>query len=248
MKRFFLYINLILFFSSIAAHSDDIFTVTEEFPPYNYELNGRLTGVSTEVVQAVFREAGIGFNIKLYPWARAYKMALENKTILIYSILRTPDRENLFKWVGTIAPRKSYFYKLKTRKDIMINALENARHYIVGGVIEDARVNYLKNNGFNVIETVTRDELNIRKLYAGRIELMICNEFSFAYLVKSINFKIDDFEKAFLLEEFSKGDFYMAFSRTTSDELVDKLKTALDKIKSNGTYDSILTNYFNKLE
>lgn len=228
------------------AHATEIEIVTEEFPPYNYTQHGQITGISTEIVQAAFKEADINYTIAVYPWARAYKMALEEKNILIYSILRTPERENLLQWVGEIAPRKSFFYKLKKRKDIIINSLEDAKKYTIGGVRGDARVSYLNNNGFDIKEIVSNDELNIRKLFAERIELMICNELSFTHLVKSMGFSIDDFEKIFLLEEFSSGDFYMAFSLSTADELVVKLKTALDKIKDNGIYDRILTKYISK--
>lgn len=228
------------------VHATDIMIITEEAPPYNYTQDGKITGVSTEMVQAVFKEANIIYAIESYPWARAFNIATEEKNILIYSILRTPERENMFKWVGEIAPRKSYFYKLKKRKDIIINSLEDAKKYIVGGVRADARTTYLKNNGFNITEIVSNDESNIRKLNAKRIELMVGNELSFTYLVKLIGFSMDDFEKAFFLEEFSKGDFYMAFSLSTDDKLVQDLKTALDKVKADGTYDKILTKFISK--
>lgn len=85
------------------AH-DEIRIVTEELPPYNMTQDGQITGMSTEVVQAVLKEVGMSAPIQSMPWARAYDIALNSENTLIYSITRTRQRENLFKWVGDIAP------------------------------------------------------------------------------------------------------------------------------------------------
>ena len=41
--------------------------------------------------------------------------------------VRSGKREGLFKWVGPLAPRKMWLYKLKKRKDINVKTLEDAR-------------------------------------------------------------------------------------------------------------------------
>ncbi len=73
-------------FALLLAHSvsaQTLTVVTEQYPPYNYEENGKVKGVSTEVVEEVLREAGIDFSIKVYPWTRALKMAEEQENVLI---------------------------------------------------------------------------------------------------------------------------------------------------------------------
>ena len=91
-----------------------------------------MKGVSTEVVLAVLKEVNVKAKIELYPWARAYQIATTKKNHLIYSIGRIPERENLFHWVGTIAPYKTSLYKLKIRKDIKIGSLNDAKRYTIG--------------------------------------------------------------------------------------------------------------------
>ena len=54
--------------------------VTEQYPPYNYEEDGQVKGVGTEVVEEVLKEAGIDYNIKVLPWARALKKAETENT------------------------------------------------------------------------------------------------------------------------------------------------------------------------
>ena len=54
-----------------------IHVVTEQ-TPYTYLLEGKVAGSATEVVELSLRRAGLDdFQIKLYPWAQAYDMALK---------------------------------------------------------------------------------------------------------------------------------------------------------------------------
>ncbi|MCP4160824.1 MAG: hypothetical protein GY760_12190 [Deltaproteobacteria bacterium] len=65
MKSFILLTVSMLAASIVYAESLEI--VTEEFPPFNYTENGKITGCSTEVVEAVLKEAGIKGNPVSYP-------------------------------------------------------------------------------------------------------------------------------------------------------------------------------------
>lgn len=70
---------LALLFGSQVASASGIMVVTEELPPYNMTVDGKLTGMATEVVQAVLDEVGEGARIQSMPWARAYDIALNSK-------------------------------------------------------------------------------------------------------------------------------------------------------------------------
>jgi len=81
-----------------AANAQHLRVVTENWPPYNFfNQNDQIVGSSTEVVRAVLEKAGFSYSIEVYPWARSYSIAQNNSNVLIYTILRTPFRENLLK-------------------------------------------------------------------------------------------------------------------------------------------------------
>src|ERR1039457_4975179 len=85
-----------------ATHAETIHAVTEA-TSYAYLREGKVAGPATEVVELTLRKAGFAeYQIKLYPWARSYDMALKEPNVLIYLIARTPARESLFKWAGEI--------------------------------------------------------------------------------------------------------------------------------------------------
>ena len=71
-----------------AAGATAITVVTEELPPYNMTVGGKLTGMGAEVMQAVLEEAGEQTYFQPMPWARAYDIALSEPNIWIYLIAR----------------------------------------------------------------------------------------------------------------------------------------------------------------
>ena len=226
-----------------AVATDTIRIVTEELPPYNMTQDGKLTGMSTEVVQAVLKEVGITADIQLMPWARAYDIALNTENVLIYSITRTAQREHLFKWVGSVAPMHWYLFA-KPGSTIKLERLDDARKYQIATVKEDAGEQYLISKGFRVgknLQTSNKYEYNYEKFKLGRVDLWVSIELNALYLMRQSG---DDparmVVRALSLPELD-GDFglYMAFSPKTPDALVERFRQGLEKIRSNGTYDAI---------
>src|ERR1041385_8131252 len=78
---------------------------TEEYPPFNMTdpQTGRPTGVAVDKVVEMIHRANEPFTITSYPWARAYQMALKGDDTCVFSTSRTPERENLFTWIGPLA-------------------------------------------------------------------------------------------------------------------------------------------------
>ncbi len=58
--------------SQVSAESFSI--MTEEYPPFNYTEDGKLTGLSSEVMAELIKRIGHPNNIKVLPWARAYNL------------------------------------------------------------------------------------------------------------------------------------------------------------------------------
>ncbi|ASP32037.1 ABC transporter substrate-binding protein [Labrenzia sp. VG12] len=224
------------------ASATDLQIVTEEFPPYNYQTNGEAKGLSVEVMEAVLDEIGEEAEFAFYPWARSYLTAQNRKNTLIFSIGRIPEREDLFEWVGVIAPFNTSFYKLASNGAIQIGTLDEAKQYSVGVSVEDVIYQYLKGQGFTNLEVVGQDVLNIRKLALGRLDLIAFDEASFAHRVVLEELEPTLFQQVYRLEGLS-GDLYMAFNKDSNPDLVDRFRSGLQKIKENGRYDEILMRY-----
>ncbi|MBF0226792.1 MAG: transporter substrate-binding domain-containing protein [Desulfobacterales bacterium] len=235
---------ILLILIPIFAFSIELDIVTEILAPLNYAENGKVTGFSTEIVEQLLKETGIKGNIRVYPWERAYKKALEEENVLIYTITRTEARENLFKWVGPISDRNIYLYKLKKRKDININNLEDAKKFRVGALIGSAAAKSLINTGFteNVNLFPVPDEAqNVRKIMLNRVDLIIILDWALAWQGKQQEIALGTFEKVLPVDTELK--YYLGFSRQTSDEIVDKFQGSLEKIDKEGIIEMIKNKY-----
>ncbi|WP_374568553.1 substrate-binding periplasmic protein [Ideonella sp.] len=230
---------------ALAAHatSADLRIVTEELPPYNMTQGGQITGLSTEVVQAVLKEVGLQAPIKSMPWARAYDIALNEENVLIYSITRTPQREKLFKWVGVIAPTHWALYT-RTGRNLSIRQLDDARKFQIATVNEDAGEQYLVSKGFVLgknLQSSNKYEFNYEKLKLGRVDLWIANEPNAAYLSRQAGDDPDTMlVRVLSLPDLANDDgLNMAFSTKTPDATVERFRKGLETIRRNGTYDAI---------
>ena len=229
-----------------ATTGKSITIVTEEFPPYNYTLDGQAVGLFTDVVKAVLDELELDISIDFYPWARSYNTALADKNVLIFSIARIPERENLFHWVGEIAPYRTSLYKLKRNKDVSVEKIEDAKAYRIGVSREDVIQSYLENQGFTNLEVANQDALNIKKLLGNRISLLAYDEASFVHQIKESELDLSDFERVFRLDDLT-GSLYMAFSRDTDLHTVEQFRSALQRITKNGILDKIQARYFHEI-
>jgi polar amino acid transport system substrate-binding protein len=225
------------------AAAQEIRIVTEEAPPFNMTVNGRITGLSTDVVRAVLEEAGLRAPIQSMPWARAYDIALNAENVLIYSITRTPQREKLFKWVGTVAATNWYLYA-RANSSVSLSNIDDARKHQISTVSEDAGEQYLLNKGFVIgknLQSSGKYDVGYKKLKLGRVDLFISDELSAHYMVRQAG---DDpaqvLVRALALPDLSQdGGIGMAFSLKTPDALVERFRTALEKRKKNGTYERL---------
>jgi len=234
-------------FSPTASAEHPLLIVTEEMPPYNMTQDGRVTGMSTEVVQAVLKEIGLEASIQPMPWARAYELALNESNVLIYSIARTPAREQLFQWVGAIAPTRWFIFSL-TERPIKLGSLNDARAYQIATVHQDVGEQYLVSQGFRIgkeLQSSNKYEHNYRKLKVDHVELWISNELNALYLTRQNG---EDPEKVLirslpLPELTSQEGLSMAFSRGTPAQMVEKFRSGLETIRRNGVYDAIMRKW-----
>lgn len=208
----------------------DIEIVTEQYPPFNYEQDGIVQGIATERVMAVLEELDIEADINVMRWSRAYRRALRRSNVLIYSIARTPEREEQFHWIGVVAPFEIYLYSLNSRDDIKIETKKDLQGLIIGVVEGDVRDQY-----FSRLEAVnisrfrnSRDVINA--LITGEIDLMPANRLNFPYIIKYLELSPKLFSKRFFVEDLSKDGLYIAFGKRTDIKVVYLFRNALNRV------------------
>jgi polar amino acid transport system substrate-binding protein len=221
------------------AEATTLQVVTED-SSYSALEGGKVVGVASEVVEMALADAGItDYHMALYPWARAYDIARLQADVLIYPMIRSAEREALFKWVGELEHVTPMFYKLRARPDVVVSALQDASQYTVGVVRDDSRQQYLEGKGFSKMVVSANNLDNLRKLISGQVQLIPMPEREAREQCADLGIAFDDLESVFTLDDLSKG-LYVALSARTPDETVQKIVAAFARLKQAGTVDQVI--------
>lgn len=224
----------------ISVQAETIKAVTET-TPYAFISNGEVSGPASAVVEATLADAGLDYQLGLYPWARAYDMALQQDNVLIYLIARTPEREQLFKWVGEVTRYEPHLYKLKARQNIQLSTLEDAKNYLIGVVRDDIRHEYLKQQGFTKLAVAAQNTDNIKLLFNEQIELLPLSEIDARRLCQVTGFDFNALERVITLDDLITG-LYLAYSHGTDDSIVERTRQSFERLRSNGKLDALMSS------
>ncbi len=229
--------------ASFAAPANAALEITTEHnPPFNFRDDKRITGISTDILMEMGRRAGVPLNIQMLPWARAYQSALSTPDTCVYSTVRMPEREASFKWIGPLSTNK---WALFARNDFnrKIATIDDARLYRIGGVARDAKSLYLKSLGFNNIDLVGDDNLNLAKLLGGRIDLWITG----LYKTRDSSVRNEDkrIKPVLVVREV---EYFLACHPNTSNKALHALSQALKTLQKEGYVHSVTRRYANWLQ
>lgn len=219
------------------AWAKPIVVVTEEWPPYSYSEDGEVRGLVTEIVRETMDRTGLEYEIRILPFVRAYRMAAEHEDVLIYTLFRLPSREMLFKWIRIDGlATQMYLYSPTGRPEVAPKSLDEARRFRVGVTRGTSTHHFLAGEGF--VEGVNLFPVNCERQnilmshpHNKRIDLSTGDDLSMAHWLMANNYPQDYWVKQVYL--FSE-DFYMAFGRKTSDEVVSRVSRAFGEVRELG--------------
>jgi polar amino acid transport system substrate-binding protein len=230
-----------------APSAKDLTYITEQFPPYNFQMDGKLQGISVDLLEEVWERMGVGLNrsvIELLPWAEGYRIALDENNTVIFSTARLPQREQLFKWAGSIGPIRNV---LLVKKDKNIS-ISSAKEYRIGAIRDDSAVQMLLDAGLKkenlVLENTSKPIIEM--LQNGSIDAWAYGDTAGIWLIQQSGASASDFKVAYVLGQI---DYYYAFNKETHDPLIQSFQQAMDDIKNsrdkNGEsdYERILSKY-----
>lgn len=203
--------------------------------------NNEVTGAGADLVREVMRRANISFTFSILPWARAYALAEGSGEVMIINLGRTAEREHKFKWVGEIIPVEYRMVKLKSRKDIQIKTLDDARPLQIGVQNQDICHRYLIGKDFPAasLQVSAGYEQAFAKLLMARVDLVPRSHIGIRDFCERSPQDCDKIETAYRLNEVNTS-LYMAFSKQTPDEMVVRARKAYEEIRADGTWQKIM--------
>lgn len=225
------------------AVSQKLKIVTEEWAPYNYSEAGVPAGFSVEIVQAIAKSLGVDIDLQLLPSMRAKASLESNQRTMLITMLRTPERETQYKWIGPLGDSSIYFYK-REGSPLVISTLEDAKKVRSicarqGGLA----ISRLKAAGFTNLDAAPSDGKTVYKmLIFGRCDLAVSDSaLGVSHILKQMNYPLDAVVQTPV--KLLALSAYIACSKDIPDIEIARWQAALDKLKASGAFQAILKKY-----
>lgn len=233
---------MVLALGAASAPAQTLMAYTEQWPPYNFEENGEVKGIATDMLRAACSLAKLNCSTQLVPWARALKIVRYTENTILYTTARKASREKDFLWVGPILPRSTWIYTRTANEKA--NALGRDITQLRFGIVRDeASQQDLLNAGVPAT-SLLEDSSNatvLRLLLTNAVDAMVDTEVSMAWNLRVAGLPANTVTRMTKLSE--DGAYYFALNLKTHPDIVARLQTALDKLQRQGKLETIIRRY-----
>ena len=215
--------------------------MTEISPPLNYisAINGAVVtfaGSSIEIVNEIQKRNGFKDTINVSGWIVGYAAAQYMPNYALFTMARTPERENLFQWVGPIASFKSNFYAMKD-KNWVLGSINDAKAYKIATPQGWYTHDYLKDNGFtNILASSYTAEGAFVQFKDSEADILLLEDTDIDLYCEMYMIPRENIVKLLKAVDY---EGYIAFSLDTSKTIVAQWQNNLDAMKTDGTFDKI---------
>lgn len=214
----------------------------EETPYIGNDLPGQ--GLSIEIINTAFERAGYKVNVTFETWPRAYEGAFIGVYDVLGSIWRTNEREMDFAFSEPYLFHEIKFIKRKSDTEIKFNTLNDLDSLIIGTIEGYAYSDdFLRARNFIKLQQNHLIQ-NLLLLTQDRIDMTLGD-------VRKIRYEINKFMRSnmkileFLPKSLIKRGVHIAVSKSNPKhkEIIAKFNKALETMKSDGTYKSIIKKH-----
>ncbi len=245
---FFILLNFLMHFST--AYADKIVISGDKWCPFNCEPNTAKPGYMVEVAQKIFSKAGHTVEYKVNPWERALQECREGKLNAVIGAINDEAPDFIFP-TNELAINVDSLFVLK-EKNWTYSDISSFSKVSIGAIKgyaygSDELNEYIKKNEKNdkAVQLAFGDtalETNIKKLDAGRIDVVVESPAVFFYTSNQMKMN-DRFKLAGKISNEKK--VFIAFSpaNTKSKEYAQLLSDGIDALRKSGDLKTILQKY-----
>ena len=218
-----------------SASAVELKLLTEDYAPLNFEQGGQIVGLGADQVVEMMSRAGVAYDMELTQWSRAINLAEKKPDTCVFSTTHTAERDPNFQWVEPLAADRTVLVKAKG-SDVAVADVAAAAALRTGTQTGDYTVGVLEENGFGKVDLSPTPETTIKKLLAGRIDLMVTSQ---SFFEASIAAGVE-IEEVLVLSETIMS---VACSKSTDPAVVASLQAALQSMIDDGTQADIQAKY-----
>jgi len=234
--------GLLLSLSTMTAAKEFHFA-GQDYPPFNWEENGQVTGGMVDVMRKVCNELKHKCHFTIVPLARAMKMLEEGNIDGVLSLIPNPERQVYAYFSPAIIVTDMSYLGVKGASKV--STIKELAGWNIGAVRSSSSLKMAKKHNAEVKTLIINEEVDnetmVKKLGGGRYGkqgAIIGAEGVLGYLAKKNNIEIEPVLK------LEPQEFMVAYSKKKiSENELETLKTTVEKLKKDGTLKSILDKY-----
>lgn len=225
--------------SAVCVSNASPLLVVAEDSVLQYRKGNSVAGPAAELMKALLAEAQLTGEFKIVPWSRAYNTALNRPDTIIYSIAKTPERTDLFNWIGEVIPLKYQFYRLKSSTHVNPANLEETKAFTIGAISRGAIHQYLRHENYPKLVAVASPTSHIRMFMNNRFDLIVIDSSSLNKVCVTTELDCSLIEAVLPIPQISNS-LYIALSNSSDPQIAQQLKEAYNELKNNGRYQLIM--------
>ncbi len=222
--------------------------VTMNFKPFIWCEENIVKGLSADIVAEVFRQSGLPYSIRCFPWERALAMVKNGEADGIILGYKTPDREKFGIFLDHPIQFSMYSVFVRKKYEFPFGKIEDLYGKIIGidrGHTISPGFDKAVSSGNITAEEATKTEYNLRKLLAGHIDAYVNNHHVVVCIANQL--KLSEHIVALKHPLVKPTPSYLWFSKTADipgkDELIRRLNQVLNKMWKDGTIKRITNRY-----
>jgi len=234
-------ILLLLSYIPDAFAGRELHLVATNYPPFYADALPEQGGVA-QVVKEAFKRQGYDASLKFYPFARAALLVRTGQADGIVGLWYRKEREQWAQYSAPIQPVQIVFYKRKDHS-LSFSQLSDLKPYTIGigrGYANPPEIFA----AWLTTEEGNSDEMNLKKLFLKRIDLVLIGNNLARYLIKK-----GPAEYANVFEPVGQPIateiFHLGVSLAVADhqQLVADFNQGLESMKNDGRLSTILSQY-----
>jgi len=154
-------------------------------PPKVYiNDQGEIIGPTVVKIQAIFKQAGVSYEMKIRSWQRAFADVKQRKDTMIFPLARISDREQQFKWIIPLYTLNLKLFGLKGKFDENESNI-SSRDFKFICPVKTILCIALKEHGIPESSILTMSHINdqqiIQMVLQGRINFILISELALEY-------------------------------------------------------------------
>lgn len=240
-KTIFLFVVCCLFLAP-GVNAQNITLGYVDFPPYEFEDNGKPSGLLVIIVETLFKKADIPLELNFLPFKRAYTATKKGRIDGLFNFYKTEERLAFFDYTEPVIKNPLVFFVRKDSK-IKFRKLDDLKGLKVGVMRGYTYGTDFDRNPLFIREATDSHESNFKKLMSGRINAYPCDKLVGIHVAMKNNLMSG---LKILPTTLSNMDGYIGFTKGKHQDIIRRINRVILEMKQNGEIEKIINQYIEK--